>query len=72
MSAWIDEMGYLPLDQVATSFLSQLVSQRYTKGPILDRRLHRWTTVNSRDESYRLKDKRRAGVFTIPSAKGRK
>lgn len=63
-------MGYLPLDQVATSFLFQLVSQRYTKGPILDRRLHRWTTVNIRGESSRLKDKRRAGVFTIPSAKG--
>ncbi len=74
-------MGYLPLDQVATSFLFQLVSQRYTKGPnivtsnksygewggvvgdevaaaaILDRRLHRWTKVNIRGESYRLKDR---------------
>ncbi len=27
--------GYLPLDQVATSFLFQLVSQRYTKGSII-------------------------------------
>jgi hypothetical protein len=30
----LDEMGYLPLDQVATSFLFQLVSKRYTKGCI--------------------------------------
>jgi len=90
----LDEMGYLPLDQVATSFLFQLVSQRYTKGSIivtsnksysewggvfgdevaaaaiLDRLLHHSTTVNIRGESYRLKDKRRAGVFTIPAAKG--
>jgi DNA replication protein DnaC len=31
----LDEMGYLPLDQVATSFLFQLVSKRYTKGSII-------------------------------------
>ena len=89
----LDEMGYLPLDQVATSFLFQLVSQRYTKGSVivtsnksyaewgsvvgdevaaaavLDRLLHYSTTVNIRGESYRLKDKKRAGVFTIPTAK---
>ena len=89
----LDEMGYLPLDQVATSFLFQLVSKRYTKGSIIltsnksysewgavfgdevaaaaviDRLLHFSTTVNIRGESYRLKDKKRAGVFTIPSTK---
>ena len=89
----LDEMGYLPLDQVATSFLFQLVSKRYTKGSIIltsnksysewggvfgdevaaaaviDRLLHFSTTVNIRGESYRLKDKKRAGVFTMPSAK---
>jgi DNA replication protein DnaC len=89
----LDEMGYLPLDQIATSFLFQLVSKRYTKGSIIltsnksysewgavfgdevaaaaviDRLLHFSTTVNIRGESYRLKDKRRAGVFTIPSTK---
>jgi transposase len=31
----LDEMGYLPLGQVATSFLFQLVSKRYTKGSII-------------------------------------
>lgn len=89
----LDEMGYLPLDQIATSFLFQLVSKRYTKGSIIltsnksysewgavfgdevaaaaviDRLLHFSTTVNIRGESYRLKDKKRAGVFAIPSAK---
>jgi len=88
-----DEMGYLPLDQVATSFLFQLVSKRYTKGSIIvtsnksysewgavfgdevaaaaiiiDRLLHYSTTVNIRGESYRLKDKKRAGVFSMPTA----
>jgi DNA replication protein DnaC len=89
----LDEMGYLPLDRVATSFLFQLVSKRYTRGSIIvtsnksylewgsvfgdevaaaaviDRLLHHSTTVNIRGESYRLKDKKRAGVFTVPSAK---
>lgn len=87
----LDEMGYLPLDQVATSFLFQLVSKRYTKGSIIvtsnksysewgavfgdevaaaaiiDRLLHYSTTVNIRGESYRLKDKKRAGIFTMPT-----
>ena len=87
----LDEMGYLPLDQVATSFLFQLVSKRYTRGSIIvtsnksysewgavfgdevaaaaiiDRLLHYSTTVNIRGESYRLKDKKRAGIFTMPS-----
>lgn len=84
---------HLPLDQVATSFLFQLVSKRYTKGSVIltsnksysewgavfgdevaaaaviDRLLHFSTTVNIRGESYRLKDKKRAGVFTMPSPK---
>lgn len=88
----LDEMGYLPLDQVATSFLFQLVSKRYTKGSIIvtsnksysewgavfgdevaaaaiiDRLLHYSTTVNIRGESYRLKDKKRAGIFSMPTS----
>jgi len=88
----LDEMGYLPLDQVATSFLFQLVSKRYTKGSIIvtsnksysewgavfgdevaaaaiiDRLLHYSTTVNIRGESYRLKVKKRAGVFSMPTS----
>ena len=88
----LDEMGYTPLDSVATSFLFQLVSKRYTKGSmiitsnksymewgsvfgdefaavaIIDRLLHFATTVNIRGESYRLMDKKRAGIFMMPSA----
>ena len=87
----LDEMGYVPLDRVATSFLFQLVSKRYTKGSIIitsnksyvewgsvfgdevaaaaiiDRLLHYSTTINIRGESYRLKDKKRAGVFSTPA-----
>lgn len=84
----LDEMGYVPLDRIATSFLFQLVSKRYTKGSIIitsnksyvewgsvfgddvaaaaiiDRLLHHSTTINIRGESYRLNDKKRAGVFS--------
>ena len=35
---------------------------------IIDRLLHYSTTVNIRGESYRLKDKKRAGIFTMPSS----
>jgi DNA replication protein DnaC len=31
----LDETGYVPLDRVATSFLFQLVSERYIKGSII-------------------------------------
>jgi DNA replication protein DnaC len=83
----IDEMGYVPFDRPAATFLFQLVSRRYERGAIiltsnksygewgeifsdpvlaaaiLDRLLHPSVTVNIRGESYRLKDKRKAGVF---------
>lgn len=83
----IDEMGYLPLDQVGASFFFQLVSRRYERGSIiitsnksygdwgtifpdsivasaiLDRLLHHSTTINIRGESYRLREKKKAGIF---------
>lgn len=89
----LDEMGYLPLDRVAASFMFQLVSKRYTRGSIIvtsnksyvewgavfgdeaaavaviDRLLHYSSTVNIRGDSYRLKDKKRAGIFTVPATK---
>jgi DNA replication protein DnaC len=34
---------------------------------ILDRLLHHSHTINIKGESYRLKDKRKAGVWTRPS-----
>lgn len=83
----IDEMGYLPLDDMGATIFFQLVSARYERGSIiltsnksygdwgsifgdpiiataiLDRLLHHSTTVNIRGESYRLKDRRKAGLF---------
>jgi len=84
----IDEMGYLPLDDLGATIFFQLVSARYERGSIiltsnksygdwgtifgdpiiataiLDRLLHHSTTINIRGESYRLKERRRAGLMT--------
>ena len=86
----IDEMGYLPLDDLGATIFFQLVSARYERGSIiltsnksygdwgsifgdpiiataiLDRLLHHSTTINIRGESYRLKDRRRAGLLPRP------
>ena len=86
----IDEMGYLPLDELGATIFFQLVSARYERGSIIltsnksygdwggifgdpiiatairDRLLHHSTTINIRGESYRLKDRRRAGLLTRP------
>ena len=83
----VDEMGYLPLDDLGATIFFQLVSARYERGSIiltsnksygdwgsifgdpiiataiLDRLLHHSTTINIRGESYRLKDRRRAGLL---------
>src|ERR1700730_15652467 len=83
----INEMGYLPLDDMGATIFFQLVSARYERGSIiltsnksygdwgsifgdpiiataiLDRLLHHSTTINIRGESYRLKDRRKAGLF---------
>ncbi|MGE5553725.1 MAG: IS21-like element helper ATPase IstB [Betaproteobacteria bacterium] len=88
----IDEMGYLPFDQMGANLFFQLISRRYEKGAviltanksygewggvfgdpviataILDRLLHHSTTVNIKGESYRLKEKRKAGFITVPPA----
>lgn len=86
----IDEMGYLPMDELGATILFQLVSARYERASIiltsnksygdwgsifgdpiiataiLDRLLHHSTTINIRGESYRLKDRRRAGLLARP------
>ena len=86
-STFIDEMGYLPMDELGATIFFQLVSARYERGSIilssnksygdwgsifgdpiiataiLDRLLHHSTTINIRGESYRLKDRRRAGLL---------
>ena len=84
----IDEMGYLPLDEVGATLFFQLVSARYERGSIiltsnksysdwgavfgdpviatavLDRLLHHSATINIRGESYRLKERRKAGLLS--------
>lgn len=86
----IDEMGYLPMDDLGAMIFFQLVSARYERGSIivtsnksygdwggifgdqiiataiLDRLLHHSTTLNIRGESYRLKDRRKAGLLPQP------
>lgn len=83
----IDEIGYLPIDQMGANLFFQLISRRYEKGPmiltsnqsfgtwadvfgdrviataILDRVLHHAVTLNIRGNSYRLKDKLKAGLI---------
>jgi DNA replication protein DnaC len=90
----IDEMGYLPLDDLGATIFFQLVSARYERGSIiltsnksysdwgsvfgdpiiataiLDRLLHHSTTINIRGESYRLKDRKKAGLFPRPDEDG--
>lgn len=90
----IDEMGYLPLDEMGATIFFQLVSARYERGSIiltsnksygdwgtifgdpiiataiLDRLLHHSTTINIRGESYRLKDRRRAGLLPSQEREG--
>jgi DNA replication protein DnaC len=90
----IDEMGYLPLDELGATIFFQLVSARYERGSIilssnksygdwgsifgdpiiataiLDRLLHHSTTINIRGESYRLKDRRRAGLLPLREQDG--
>ena len=87
----IDEMGYLPLDELGATMVFQLISARYERGSVLltsnksygdwgdffpdpiiatavlDRLLHHATTLNIRGESYRLKDRRKAG-FPPPAS----
>lgn len=87
----VDEMGYLPLDELGATVFFQLVSARYERGSIvltsnksysewgmvfgdpiiataiLDRLLHHSTTLNIRGESYRLKDRRKAGLLSAPN-----
>jgi len=90
----IDEMGYLPLDELGATIFFQLISARYERGSIiltsnksygewgsifgdpiiataiLDRLLHHSTTINIRGDSYRLKDRRRAGLLVRTDQQG--
>lgn len=87
----IDEVGYLPLDEVGATIFFQVVSARYERGSILvtsnksygdwgaifgehtlasailDRLLHHATTLNIRGESYRPRERRKAGLLGAPT-----
>jgi DNA replication protein DnaC len=71
-STLIDEMGYLPLDELgATSNKSygewgSIFGDPIIATAILDRLLHHSTSVNIRGESYRLKERRKAGLIPLP------
>src|SRR6201982_1014462 len=90
----IDEVGYLPLDELGTTIFFQLVSARYERGSIiltsnksyadwgsifgdsiiataiLDRLLHHSTTINIRGESYRVKERLKAGLVPPRAQEG--
>jgi len=88
----VDEIGYLPLDEVGATLFFQLVTARYERGStiltsnksfgdwgstfgdpilataVLDRLLHHATVINIRGDSYRLKERRKAGLLPSPTA----
>ena len=91
----IDEIGYLPLDEMGATLFFQLVSARHERGStiltsnknfgdwgstfgdavlataVLDRLLHHATVINIRGESYRLKERRKAGLLATPASRER-
>ena len=76
----IDEMGYLPLDDLGATIFFQLVSARYERGSIIltsNKSYGDWGAIfgdpiiNIRGESYRLKDRRRAGLLPSREQDGR-
>lgn len=88
----VDEIGYLPLDEIGATLFFQLVTARYERGStiltsnksfgdwgstfgdpilataVLDRLLHHATVINIRGDSYRLKERRKAGLLASPAA----
>ena len=91
----VDEIGYLPLDEVGATLFFPLVTARYERGStiltsnksfgdwgstfgdavlataVLDRLLHHATVINIRGESYRLKERRKAGLLATPASRER-
>jgi DNA replication protein DnaC len=76
----IDEIGYLPLAREQANLFFQVVLQPDLRvvgsglrrrprwiAAMLDRLFHHSTVVSIQSESYRLKDKRRAGLLKAPT-----
>ena len=71
----VDEFGIWPHDRDAATAFFTLVSARYEPGSViasavLDRLLHHSHVLNIRGESYRLKEKRQAGIFSSHHLRG--
>ncbi|WP_425490090.1 ATP-binding protein [Azospirillum tabaci] len=70
----VDEFGHPPFEPNAAHLFFQLVSRRYERGStlvttaILDRRLHHSHVITIRVDSYRLREKRRAGLIKTSPA----
>ena len=50
--------------------MGQIFGEHTLAAAILDRLLHHSTTINIRGESYRLKERRKAGLLPPPAAMG--
>jgi DNA replication protein DnaC len=65
----IDEIGYLPFDELGAHCFFQLISRRYEKASIIFtsnksyRVLHHCTTINIKGDSYRIKERKRQGLI---------
>jgi len=59
----VDEIGYLSLNR-SYGFWGDIFPDNIITAAILDRILHHSTTINIKGESYRLKDKKRAGLVS--------
>ena len=63
----IDEIDYLPIDQASANqnfgTWSEVYGDRINATATLDRVLHHAITINIRGNSYRLKDKLKAGLI---------
>jgi len=66
----IDELGYLPLNRQEASLFFRLVARRYERASLVltsNKRFLDWghhaTTLNIKGESYRLREKRKAGLL---------
>lgn len=60
----IDEFGYVKLNETQANLLFQLVDEALTAA-ILDRLIHHSHIINVQGDSYRLKQKRKAGIIPV-------
>jgi DNA replication protein DnaC len=64
----IDEFGVWPRDRLAAIAFFTLISTRYERGSVVltsKRLLHNSHVLNIRGDSYRLREKKRAGLIGV-------